>query len=65
MLENKTICRATEAKNINEYFIKDFMEDQKFSKSPTVTNYDTYHLIKLPDLTKEVEHIFKNSKHYR
>lgn len=44
MLENKTICRATEAKNINEYFIKDFMEDQKFSKSPTVTNYDTYHL---------------------
>ena len=44
MLENKTICRATEAKNINEYFIKDFMEDQKFSKSPNVTNDDTYHL---------------------
>ena len=28
-------------------------------------NYDTYHLIKLPDLTEEVEHIFKNSKYYR
>ena len=28
-------------------------------------NFDTYHLVKLPDLTKEVEYIFENSKHYR
>ena len=29
---------------MNEYFMKDFMEDQNFSKSPIVTNDGTYNL---------------------
>ena len=28
-------------------------------------NFDTYHWVKLPDLTKEVEYIFENIKNYR
>lgn len=28
-------------------------------------NFDKYHWVKLSDLTKEVEYIFENSKHYR
>jgi hypothetical protein len=28
-------------------------------------SFDTYHHIKLPDLTEEVKYIFENSKHYR
>ena len=53
--------------NIYKYII-----EKKYNKKITSMNllilhpnYDTYHLIKLPDLTKEVEHIFKNSKYYR
>ena len=29
---------------MNEYFMKDFMEDQNFRKSPTITNDGTYNL---------------------
>lgn len=28
-------------------------------------NFETYHWVKLPDLSKEVKYIFENSKHYR
>jgi ATP-dependent exoDNAse (exonuclease V) beta subunit len=28
-------------------------------------SFNTYHHIKLPDLTEEVKYIFENSKHYR
>ena len=31
-------------KDMNEYFMKDFMEDQNFSKSTNVTNDGTYNL---------------------
>jgi ATP-dependent exoDNAse (exonuclease V) beta subunit len=66
-LSDNSYNRYAIQQNIYKYILEKHYNKKISSMNLLILHpsFDTYHHIKLPDLTEEVKYIFENSKHYR